>query len=227
MSLPSTFAAKTFLKAGFDREKLFINPYGVDTLLFSKHHVYPAGVKHVFTNTERLRILYVGSSSYRKGFDLLSAVAQQVQNIAEFVHVGSQVHTFDQRTHDCSHVTSIGSVPQFELPYYYSQADLFLFPSREDGFGMVLLQAASCGLPILSTYTTGAPDSIPVCHHNLCLLPDNMSDSDAIDFFVDRIKLLYNDRTLLMTLTTLLILRSETAYMVWLWHALFNFLNNV
>ncbi len=42
----------------------------------------------------------------------------------------------------------------------YREADLFVFPSVAEGFGQVLLEELACGLPILSTTHTAAPDLI-------------------------------------------------------------------
>ncbi len=47
-----------------------------------------------------------------------------------------------------------------ELVTQYQSADLFVFPSVAEGFGQVLLESLSSGLPILSTTHTAAPDLI-------------------------------------------------------------------
>ncbi|MFC1791130.1 glycosyltransferase family 4 protein, partial [Gemmatimonadota bacterium] len=47
-------------------------------------------------------------------------------------------------------------VPHGELPMYYASSDLFVFASRWEVFGMVLLEALSCGLPVASTPVGGA-----------------------------------------------------------------------
>jgi glycosyltransferase involved in cell wall biosynthesis len=52
------------------------------------------------------------------------------------------------------------SVSSTELVAAYQSADLFVFPSVAEGFGLVLLEALACGLPILSTTPTAAPDLI-------------------------------------------------------------------
>src|SRR5205823_1206331 len=48
--------------------------------------------------------------------------------------------------------------PQFSLPSIYREADVFLFPTIEDGYAVVLAQAQAAGLPILATANCGAPD---------------------------------------------------------------------
>jgi glycosyltransferase involved in cell wall biosynthesis len=38
--------------------------------------------------------------------------------------------------------------PKEELPRFYGEADIFVFPSKTDTFGLVLLEAMACGLPV-------------------------------------------------------------------------------
>jgi glycosyltransferase involved in cell wall biosynthesis len=55
-------------------------------------------------------------------------------------------------------VTMLGKREQRALPELYAHADVFLFPTIEDGFGMVLTQAAAAGLIILATANCAAPE---------------------------------------------------------------------
>lgn len=54
----------------------------------------------------------------------------------------------------------LGWVPQDDLPQIYSEADLLLLPSSFDTFGMVILEAMSCGLPVASFDCKGPRDLI-------------------------------------------------------------------
>ena len=47
-------------------------------------------------------------------------------------------------------------MPQSELARYYQQASVFVLPSIQDGFGMVVYEAAACGLPVIVTENVGA-----------------------------------------------------------------------
>ena len=53
-----------------------------------------------------------------------------------------------------------GVFPQRELARYYAAADVFVFPSRTDTFGLVLLEALACGLPVAAYPVTGPIDVI-------------------------------------------------------------------
>ena len=96
----------------------------------------------------------VGGWSYRKGCDLI-VDAIKTMNL-RFLHVGSLVDLpFPQGDPRFTHVDA---VEQSRLEEYYAQSKVFVFPSREDGFGMVLSQAVACNLPIAGSKDCGASD---------------------------------------------------------------------
>ena len=53
-----------------------------------------------------------------------------------------------------------GMKDKTELPAFYQQADVFVFPSRTDTFGLVLLEAMGCGLPVAAFPVTGPKDVV-------------------------------------------------------------------
>lgn len=55
-----------------------------------------------------------------------------------------------------SRVHFTGHVPQGNLPAYFRAADVFVFPSRHDGWGVVINEACAASLPVVTTRQTGA-----------------------------------------------------------------------
>jgi glycosyltransferase involved in cell wall biosynthesis len=57
-------------------------------------------------------------------------------------------------------VNYLGVLDQHELAQVYASADVFVFPSKTDTFGLVLLEAMACGLPVAAYPVTGPLDVI-------------------------------------------------------------------
>jgi glycosyltransferase involved in cell wall biosynthesis len=70
-----------------------------------------------------------------------------------------------------------GFVPMSDLPLWYNAADLFVYPSRYEGFGMPVLEAMACGVP---TVTTTTPALREVAG-SACVLVDPDSDEQLAD----------------------------------------------
>jgi len=142
--IPSRHAEESFLERGVSGSKLFRNMYGVDLQRFVPTKA-PDGP---------LTILFVGAWSYRKGADIL-AQAVATMSDARLLHAGPIEDAPVPRA-DWFH--ALGPLPQHALPSIMAQGHLLALASREDGFGMVLLQALACGLPVAATDRTGGPD---------------------------------------------------------------------
>lgn len=57
-------------------------------------------------------------------------------------------------------VTFVGYVPEDELPLFYNSADLFVFPSIYEGFGLPPLEAMACGLPVITSNASSLPEVV-------------------------------------------------------------------
>jgi glycosyltransferase involved in cell wall biosynthesis len=110
----------------------------------------------------RLRVLYVGALSFRKGLlDLLRAAELLRNDSVEFTLVGPRMAESERLLAKAgANVRLLAKRPQAELPEAYAAADLFVFPTIEDGFGMVLTQAKAAGLPILTTENCAGSDLV-------------------------------------------------------------------
>jgi len=55
-------------------------------------------------------------------------------------------------------VIFLGYVPEEELPYLYNGADLLLYPSLYEGFGLPILEAMACGTPVITSNISSLPE---------------------------------------------------------------------
>lgn len=154
IEVPSTFASTSFEEKGFSSDKIIRSGLGVNL-----EHFRPVPKKD-----DVFRVIFVGQLSLQKGATYLLRVAQEVKKTLpiEFWHVGAISSDFKMLLKE--YVPNVieykGKVPQKELAYYYSQSNVFLMPSVQEGFGMVQVQAMACGLPLICTTNTGGGDLI-------------------------------------------------------------------
>lgn len=113
-------------------------------------------------------ILYVGSIEPRKNLlRLLKAYAHLrewseqwhlvivgARNIWKSTPVAEAVKKLGMQ--DCVHFT--GYIPEEDLPALYNAADLFVFPSLYEGFGLPVLEAMACGTPVVTSNTSSLPE---------------------------------------------------------------------
>ncbi len=114
-------------------------------------------------------ILYVGTIEPRKNLTaLLEAYAalqsRNTQHAARLVIVGKKgwlYEGFFRRLRELGleeRVYFTGYVPDEDLPALYSAADLFVFPSLYEGFGLPVLEAMACGVPVVCSNTSSLPE---------------------------------------------------------------------
>jgi glycosyltransferase involved in cell wall biosynthesis len=157
----SSFAYDTFRSAGVSADRLILAPLGVDVHAFRPSPIEVEARLERMLSGQPLRVLTVGTLSFRKGALDYQRVLQSLQDPFRFRFVGT-VHNEcrDLAAGLSSNVEFIGRRPQSELPSYYHWADVFFFPTIEDGFASVLAQAHAAGLPIITTHNSCGSDLI-------------------------------------------------------------------
>jgi len=151
IAVPTQFTVESFVQRGVPREKLLVNPYGVDLQRFSPAADRPA-------SADRIRVLHCGQVSVRKGAHYLADAVQRVAG-AELRLVGA-VHPSVVPLVRKPRVTLCGPVAGSEMSRQYAEADVFCLLSIEEGMAMVLAQAMASGLPVVATANTGAGELI-------------------------------------------------------------------
>ena len=142
---------------GIPPEQIQIAPPGVDTLVF-----------HPFTDGEKLRnllkkyglpseyLLFVGTLEPRKGIEALITAYEQWGDKEKppLVLIGKQgwgtlPHLARALRGEIKGIFYPGYSEQEDLPILLSNAQLFIYPSLYEGFGMPVLEAMACGTPVV------------------------------------------------------------------------------
>jgi glycosyltransferase involved in cell wall biosynthesis len=95
--------------------------------------------------------LYVGRVSYEKNIDSFLAMPWHGSKVV--CGVGPLENALKEKFH---HVCWLGVLPRDELALVYASADVFSFPSRNETFGLVMLESMACGTPV-AAYPVDGP----------------------------------------------------------------------
>jgi glycosyltransferase involved in cell wall biosynthesis len=135
---------------------------GVDADTFARTVVAPRP-------PERGLILHVGKFDHNKGQDVLidafARIADEFPGTVLRLVGGSGSH-LDSLRAQAAHLDMAGRVefltdiPYADMPSHFAAATAFAFPSRQEAFGLVLLEAGACKLPVVASRVGGIPELI-------------------------------------------------------------------
>lgn len=125
-------------------------------------------VRHKYHLDPAPYILSVGTVQPRKNYQMLIHAFRPVadQHPHHLVIAGGKGWLYDEMLAEVERqglngrVHFIGFVDDADLPALYSGADLFAMPSLYEGFGLPLLEAMACGVPILSSNVSSLPEVV-------------------------------------------------------------------
>ena len=152
ITVPSSFARRSFIERGLPEEKVHTIPYGVRLESFSRV---------AEPSTGKLEVLFVGHVSLRKGVPyLLQAFAALKHPHKRLRVVGPMAQGIESVLSRLpqEHVEFLGALPQSRLPQIMSESHMLVLPSIEEGLALVQAQALACGCPVLGTTNSGAED---------------------------------------------------------------------
>lgn len=125
-------------------------------------------------------ILYVGRLDRGKGVNDLIDAHARLDRLASLYLVGDgeletelrkrvRVHGTEDR------VTFLGPVNHEEIHRFYAACDVFCLPSYQEGFGIVNVEAAACGKPVVSTRLEGITEYLEHGEHGFLFEPGDVS----------------------------------------------------
>jgi glycosyltransferase involved in cell wall biosynthesis len=143
----SEYVKSGLIELGLTQERIAVVPYGLDPGFYSTP---PSPVPG--------RILYVGTVDPHKGIAYLAEAARMLRQEGRNYEIRAigPISMPGLTSHPAFEgLNYLGQVPRDEVKEEFARADLFVFPTLTDGFGIVLLEALFAGLPIVCTPCCG------------------------------------------------------------------------
>lgn len=150
-------AKKCLIREGVKESKVTVIPYGINLQKF-----YPPRYRNF--NNRKLKILFIGRLEEQKGFKELLEVWPKLSN----EHPNLELEIIGNGPLKSSltvHNLKTNFYPYDQIPHIMQNSDLLVLPSKntrfwQEYFGMVLLEAMACGLPIVTTDSGAIPEVI-------------------------------------------------------------------
>ena len=130
-------------------------------------------------------ILHVGRFDHNKGQDVLIDAFARIAD----AYPGAMLHLAGDADDGGGHLATLRAqvarlrleqrvrffvdVPFADIPDHYAAAGVFAFPSRQEAFGLVLLEAGACALPVVASRVGGIPELIEDGVTGLLVAPDD------------------------------------------------------
>ena len=188
--VPSRHVLKTCISSGVPADRVQVVPNGVNIDQFQ-----PQAPKGRIETSKKFRFLFVGGGLWRKGVDILLdayraaftcrddvvLIIKDLPRQSIYIDEGlggiiRQIRA-DPGAPEILHLqTAIG--PE-ELPGLYTACDCLVHPYRAEGFGLPVLEAMACAIPVITTAGGSTDDFCPPEH--VCLIPSSRKEFNPSD----------------------------------------------
>jgi glycosyltransferase involved in cell wall biosynthesis/predicted metal-dependent phosphoesterase TrpH len=166
---PSPAADRSLLGLGADGDRIDRWERGVDLSRFSPQWADRAAYPG------ELKVLYAGRLSREKGVDLMADAFLRASKVDPRLHLllaGGGPEEDELREKLGGRATFLGWLEGDDLPRAYASADVFLFCSRTDTYGQVVLEAGASGLPTVAVGEGGPAALVENRHTGILCRPD-------------------------------------------------------
>jgi hypothetical protein len=171
----SEWSQHLLMQAGVDGRKLAVVPvvYERSSRSEMSAHRYPVE----FDATRPLMVLFLGTMTLRKGvIETIEAARALSRHPVHFIFVGADPERYGTLMKREPNVTWHGRVARSQVLQFYRDADVLLFPTHSDGFGITQIEALESGLPVIASRNCAAI----IEHGGTGLLLEEVSSDDIV-----------------------------------------------
>jgi glycosyltransferase involved in cell wall biosynthesis len=146
---------------GVAPQRMTVVPLGIDLGRFQPQDA--SGLRREL-GLEGMRVLlFVGFGTPRKGLHYLAPAMARLPADVRLLVVGRWEPAYRKRFYRLlgparDRVIEVGTIPDNMLPRYYAVADLFVFPTLLEGFGLPLAESLACSTPVVTTWAGASPE---------------------------------------------------------------------
>lgn len=151
-------------------EKIFVTHLAPEDIYKPKDKRFSKGLINKLYGIENDYILYIGGFSPRKNIiGLIEAFSKLVLKHKKDIKLviagkkGLSYERYRNRAESLGILDKVlfpGFIPIEHLPFLYSAAELFVYPSFYEGFGLPPVEAMACGTPVIASNTTSIPEIV-------------------------------------------------------------------
>jgi glycosyltransferase involved in cell wall biosynthesis len=161
---------KVIDRFGFPAERIFVTPPGIGEEMKPIEDREALDMFLGKLGIRRPYLLFIGSLTRRKNVvRLLEAyhlllhqqkIRHQLVLVGETLFLSADIFEKIRKLGLESHVVLTGRRSHDELPWFYSGADVYVFPTISEGFGLTPLEAMACGAPVVASNITSVPEVV-------------------------------------------------------------------
>lgn len=168
----SEWSKRALIAEGVPTERLVVIPLPYEETVPAEHPAkdYPKS----FTAARPLRVLFLGQVNLRKGVpELLAAMEGLAGESIELWMTGPLRLEVPERFLSLPSIRWLGPITRDQVGSLYQKADVFIFPTHSDGFGLTQLEAQAWRMPVIASRNCG---DVVVCGENGMLLDEVTPD---------------------------------------------------
>lgn len=179
---PSSYTQNTFINKGFDKGKVCIVP------LIGKNEIHNIKIKEI-DEADHVTFAFIGENLLRKGLIYLLEAWKKLDESDHKLIIRSNSLDLHNNLKIKNLLDQKGIIIKEyykDINDFYSEADILCLPSIDEGFGMVVLEAMSNGVPSIISKNVGASDLISDKENGMIVNTGNTDEIyEAMNYFIN------------------------------------------